>query len=233
MLGNRAGGRPHRRGFGKDWAAALPWWVLPLLGLALVLLLMKGLAVLVARAGWPILLGGGALAVTAAAAVVRGLRQRRHALVQGPAGLSLPEIDSLGHRQFEEAVCGLLQRDGVRAERVGGAGDQGADVIGIDAWGRRVVVQCKHTTVAAKVGDQVLQVVSGTARPIHRADLAVVVTNGGFTRNALKNASDYGTLLVDRQLLERWATGGESLYKLLGVGAPAPRGRWRTGFRNP
>ncbi|MGW4382967.1 restriction endonuclease [Kitasatospora sp. NPDC004531] len=211
--------------------------MLPLLGLALVLLLMKGLAVLVARVGWPIFMTGGALAVTAATVVVRSLRQRRHAPVQGPAGLSLLEIDSRGHRQFEETVCRALQRDGIRAERVGGAGDRGADVIGIDAWGRRVVVQCKHTTVAAKVGDQVLQVVSGTARPIHRADLAVIVTNGGFTRNALKNASDYRIHLVDRQLLERWVTGGEPLYKLISVSAPVSRGCWwkpsENRFRKP
>ncbi|MFD3565810.1 restriction endonuclease [Streptomyces sp. NPDC058667] len=54
-------------------------------------------------------------------------------------------LDRLHHRQLEDAVRGLLRRDGaVDAVRVGGAGDNGADVKGTDPAGRRWVVQCEH-----------------------------------------------------------------------------------------
>lgn len=225
--GSRGGNRTRRRGLvsRSHWLRDLPWWVLPLLGLAVVLLIAKGIVVLAERQAWLLAVIGCVFAVAVGYAV-RRVRWRGRALVARPAWLSLSQIDHLGHQQFEETVRDLLRRDGIRAHRVGGAGDRGADVIGSDAWGRRVVVQCKHTTVGGKVGDQVLQVVSGTARPIHKADLALIITNGGFTRNALKNAPDYAVLLVDRQLLGRWAAGGEPLYELLGVVDP-PSGRWR------
>ena len=220
-MGRRGSRAPLRPG---GWTRDLPWWVLPLLGLAVALMLARGVAELAERPAWLFALVGCAVLLAVGWALRYGRRSGRPAVES--AWISLPQIDVLGHRQFEEIVRDLLRRDGIRAHCVGGAGDRGADVIGSDAWGRTVVVQCKHTTVGAKVGDQVLQVVSGTARPIHQADLALVVTNGGFTRNAVKNAPDYAVLLVDRQLLGRWAAGEESLYRLLGVGAPAA-GRWR------
>lgn len=79
----------------------------------------------------------------------------------------------------------LLVRDGLAARHVGQRGDKAADVIALDhATRRTVVVQCKHTTTDAKVGTRVIYEVNGTAGPAHGADLAVVATNGGFTRDA-------------------------------------------------
>ncbi|MZE50072.1 restriction endonuclease, partial [Streptomyces sp. SID5770] len=55
-------------------------------------------------------------------------------------GWDIRFLDSLHHTEFEEAVRDLMRRDDVRdAVRVGGAGDNGADVKGTDPVGRRWV----------------------------------------------------------------------------------------------
>ncbi|MEV8099135.1 restriction endonuclease [Kitasatospora sp. NPDC085879] len=85
-------------------------------------------------------------------------------------------------RQFEFAARDLLLRDGcASARQVGRQCDQAADVIAHHPVHGRIVVQCKHTKVAGKVGAQVMYQVKGTAGPVHHADVAVVVTNGGLT----------------------------------------------------
>lgn len=59
---------------------------------------------------------------------------------------NLPQIDALHHREFAYAVRDLLRRDGCsNARQVGGnCGDNGADVIATDPYGRVWVIQCKH-----------------------------------------------------------------------------------------
>ncbi|GGQ85227.1 hypothetical protein GCM10010216_53810 [Streptomyces flaveolus] len=78
-----------------------------------------------------------------------------------------------------------MQRDGCRdAQRVGGRGGQGADVKATDPFGRRWVIQCKHRRNGAQgsaVGTPDLQVLNGTARQVHGADVAFIVTNGRVT----------------------------------------------------
>ncbi|MFJ1757691.1 restriction endonuclease [Kitasatospora sp. NPDC088134] len=129
--------------------------------------------------------------------------------------LSLAQLDAMDDKQFEFALRDLLLRDGIEARQVGQQGDQAADVIGQDArWGR-IVVQAKHTKVGGKVGSQVMYQVKGTAQPVHRADVAVVVTNGSFTRDAKAWGDKHGIHWVDREALRRWAEGGTALPDLL------------------
>ena len=131
----------------------------------------------------------------------------------------LAQIDALHHSQFEHAIRDLLYRDGCAdAARVGGRGDLGADVIATDPSGRRWVVQCKHRQKGASgspVGSRDLQVVNGTARPVHRADVVVVATNGRFTRDAANFATSQHIHLVNREVLGRWAGGSWPLWDLL------------------
>jgi restriction system protein len=131
--------------------------------------------------------------------------------------LPLPVLDGLGHRDFEFACRDLLRRDGMSAEQVGQGNDQVVDVKARDVNGRVLVLQCKHTTRGHNVGVRVLYEVNGTARAVHGADIAVVVTNGGFTRNAREWGARHGIYLVDRTAMERWASRGESLYDVLGI----------------
>ena len=73
------------------------------------------------------------------------------------------------------------------------------------------MVQCKHTTTARNVLSRVIQQVNGTAGPAHHADVAVVVTNGGFTRDAQAAAHQWRIALIDRDHLARWAGQGAGL----------------------
>ncbi|MFI6476716.1 restriction endonuclease [Nonomuraea sp. NPDC050663] len=134
--------------------------------------------------------------------------------------LSLEQIDVMSPTCFEWAVRDLMIRDGMRADHVGQRGDMAADVIGHDRGGYRIVVQCKHTVTSRKVTSQVVYQVNGTAGPAHGANVAVIVTNGDFTRDARKTAGDFRIQLVGRGELEQWAANGVSLRRLLGLGAP-------------
>lgn len=136
--------------------------------------------------------------------------------------LALPQIDLLDPTEFEHVVRDLMIRDGVDARHVGQRGDQVADVLGRDGQGRVFVAQCKHTTTAGRVPVRVIYEVNGTARPVHKADEAIVVTNGRFTRDARIQAAKFGIHLIDRDRLRNWAQDGVSLQTMLRYPATRP-----------
>ncbi|MFB7453262.1 restriction endonuclease [Streptomyces sp. NPDC056194] len=145
-----------------------------------------------------------------------------------PEGWDIRFLDSLHHTEFEEAVRDLMRRDGARdAVRVGGAGDNGADVKGTDPVGRRWVIQCKYRrdgAAGAAVGSPDLHVLNGTGRPVHGGDVVVLVTNGRFTAPAVEFARSQRLHLVDRGLLNEWASGSSPLWELL-PHLPSPQRR--------
>ncbi|MGY1438720.1 restriction endonuclease [Streptomyces reniochalinae] len=155
------------------------------------------------------------------------LRRRRWeaARAQG-LRYQVAQLDALDHAAFEQAVRDLMFRDGCRdAVRTGGRGDRGADVIATDPAGRRWVIQCKHRrdgAAGSAIGTPDLQRLNGTARPVHGADVVVMLTNGRFTRDAGPFSEDTRMHLVDRQLLARWAAGSWPLWDLL-PRVPQPR----------
>ncbi|MBW8738497.1 MAG: restriction endonuclease [Streptomyces turgidiscabies] len=138
----------------------------------------------------------------------------------------LAQLDALSHRQFEYAVRDLMNRDGCTdAVQVGGQGDLGADVKATDPLGRRWVIQCKHRRHGergAAVGTPELQVLNGTGRPVHKADVVVMVTNGRITQPGRVFARQQRLHLVDRQVLGSWAAGSRPLWELLPA-LPPPR----------
>jgi restriction system protein len=138
----------------------------------------------------------------------------------------LPQLDALHHREFEYAVRDLMRRDGCTdAQQIGGAGDNGADVLATDPLGRKWVIQCKHRTNGAQgsaVGTPDLQRVNGTARQLYGADVVLVVTNGRFSTRCAPLARQLHMHLVDRQVLATWATGSRPLWELLPK-VPPPR----------
>ncbi|MCX5269979.1 restriction endonuclease [Streptomyces sp. NBC_00199] len=140
----------------------------------------------------------------------------------------LAQLDALHHSRFEDAVRDLMRRDGCRdAQRVGGGGDLGADVKATDPFGRCWVIQCKHRRNGPRgsaVGTPDLQVLNGTARPVHGADVAVIVTNGRVTAPAVAFAQQQRLHVVDRQTLAVWAAGSRPLWELLRA-VPPPRRR--------
>ncbi|MFF4692992.1 restriction endonuclease [Streptomyces sp. NPDC001307] len=106
-------------------------------------------------------------------------------------------------------------RAGFHARRVGGAGDQEADVIAEQPRLGRLVVQARHTAVAARVGSHVMYQVKGSAGPVHRADIAVVVTSGRINRDAKTWGRRHHIHWVDRDRLGQWAHDGIPLHQLL------------------
>ncbi|MFE7028854.1 restriction endonuclease [Streptomyces sp. NPDC057621] len=166
-------------------------------------------------------------AVAGVAWVQRRQRRARWEQVQARAlRYALPQLDALHHREFEDAVRELMRRDGCRdAVRVGGGGDLGADVKATDPFGRRWVIQCKHRRAGdagAAVGTPDLQVLNGTARPVHGADVVVLVTNGRVTKPGVAFAKTQQLHLVDRRVLAMWAAGSQPLWTVLGT-VPPPR----------
>jgi restriction system protein len=115
--------------------------------------------------------------------------------------------DAMTGTEFEHFVARLMRSSGCRAVRVsGGAGDMGADVTGKAPDGRRVVVQCKRYT--GPLGSPHVQRFAGTARDIHGADIALLVTTGQPTRQARDVARRCRITLVDRAALARWVATG-------------------------
>ncbi|WP_405798187.1 restriction endonuclease [Streptomyces sp. NBC_01506] len=139
--------------------------------------------------------------------------------------LRIAELDSLDHRAFEFAIRDLMRRDGCEAEQLGGAGDNACDVRATDPVGRVWAIQCKHRRDGdhgSAVGVGVLQQVNGTARQIHGADIAVVLTNGRFSSKAVPWGREHRIHLVDRRVLGEWAAGSRPLWDLLDR-IPPPR----------
>ncbi|WP_260617967.1 restriction endonuclease [Streptomyces sp. WAC07149] len=139
---------------------------------------------------------------------------------------AVEQFDGLHYNDFEFAVRDLMHRDGCSdAHKVGGRGDNGADVKATDPYGRRWVIQCKHRKAGwsgSAVGTPDLQVLNGTGRQVHGGDVLVMLTNGRFSGPARAFAESQRLHLVDRHLLAQWAGGSRPLWELLRA-VPPPR----------
>lgn len=113
---------------------------------------------------------------------------------------------------FEHAITRLAMRDpNVRsAIPQGGSNDRGLDVLVHLRDGRRIAIQCKRYREGNRVGSEHIQILNGTYRDIHRADLGVIVTTSGFTRDALQTNALLAQrlVLVDGPALTAWDRGG-------------------------
>ncbi|MER7720737.1 restriction endonuclease [Streptomyces flaveolus] len=202
-----------------------------IVALAVLVMALRTVAVVAGTLvdAWPALL---ALALLGVGVAVWRLRRavagrRRDSARLAALRITLTEFDAMDDRHFEYALRDLLVRDGWTARKVGGGGDQAADVIGDHAVLGRIVVQAKHTRVGGKVGSAVMYAVKGTAGPAHGADHAVVVTNGFLTRDAMTWGDRHTVHWVDREKLRRWAEGGTALHELLRLPARARSGRFK------
>lgn len=181
-------------------------------GLGLAVLLTVGVVRWLSRNPWALWVGGvtavvvGALALT----VVMRVRRRR---ADGLAELlgSVAMTDDMSGTDFEHWVAGLMRRSGFTNVRVsGGAGDRGADLVALTPYGERAVVQCKRYAPHRKVTSPDVQRFAGTARPVHGADLALLVTTGGVTLPAARLAEQLDITVVARTDLMEWATHGRT-----------------------
>ncbi|GLX39764.1 hypothetical protein Sros01_58370 [Streptomyces roseochromogenus] len=165
----------------------------------LVLVALTAVAGVAAAQGRPV-----ALATALALVAVAGWRTLNRAARPAALRITLAEFDAMGHEEFEYAVRDLLVRDGWGARGAAGHG--------------RILVRARHTragAAGATVGTSVMAEARGAAGPAHRAEHAVVVTNGGFTQDAKAWGDRHGVRWIDRELLRRWAEQGAPLPDLL------------------
>ncbi|MFF2902423.1 restriction endonuclease [Streptomyces sp. NPDC057966] len=136
---------------------------------------------------------------------------------------ALDDIHAMTPAAFEQAVADMVKRDGLHVIRDGGgARDLGADVIAVTRDNLRVVIQCKHRQAGVgKVGSPDMQTLNGTARPEHKADIVIAVTNGTFTKPASDFARTHDIHLLGQERLRRWATWGEPLLSVLEIATNA------------
>ena len=118
-------------------------------------------------------------------------------------------VRAMSGPQFEAFVADLYRAMGHRATVLGGAGDQGVDVI-VDYKGQRVAVQCKNYKKA--VGNKPVQEVYAGARH-HRCQQAWVVAPAGYTRGAHELARSTGVSLFAADSIGQWIRQVDRLEK--------------------
>ncbi|WP_424864037.1 restriction endonuclease [Streptomyces sp. MMS24-I29] len=135
------------------------------------------------------------------------------------SSISPEQFDRMTPLEFEQAIARLVQRDGYTLlRRNGGARDLGADVIATAQDGRKIVFQCKHRQPGGRpLGSPVIQTLNGTARPVHKADIVIAVTNASFTNPAHDLAGKQDIHLLFGPRLRKWATWGVPLLSVLGA----------------
>lgn len=113
-------------------------------------------------------------------------------------------IDEMSGRTFEERLRLHFNDRGWHIQLTPVSGDFGADLVGTDALGQRVVVQAKR--YHGSVGVHAIQEVLG-GKAHYGATRAIVVTNSTFTPNARTLATQSGVELWDRTRLIRELSG--------------------------
>ncbi|MFJ7280758.1 restriction endonuclease [Kitasatospora sp. NPDC098663] len=146
-----------------------------------------------------------------------------HPRAHSAESIPLPAIAAMTPTEFELTVAALLHHDGFEVVRErGGSGDLGADVIALSPAGKRFVFQCKHGSGSrrlARVDSPDIQRLNGTARPVHCADVVVMVTNGTVTGPALAFARSQHIHCLDRDRLEQWARWGSPCWNCCRISA--------------
>lgn len=103
------------------------------------------------------------------------------------------EIIAGDGESLERACVERLQDQGWNVTQMGGAGDQGVDILATK-HGVSVAIQCKN--YSKPVGNSPVQEVF-TGRTLYSADHAVVVAPNGYTPGARKAAESTGVYLLD------------------------------------
>lgn len=110
------------------------------------------------------------------------------------ARAGMGDIDQMDGKSFELYLETLFKRQGYTVKLTPYRGDYGADLI-ISKEGRRTAVQAKR--YKSKVGVKAVQEIAA-ARSHYECDDALVVTNNGFTAQAIKLAKSNNVRLWNR-----------------------------------
>lgn len=103
-------------------------------------------------------------------------------------------IDSLDGFEFEDYLEELFKSYGYTSEKLPYSNDYGADLI-ISKGNERIVIQAKN--YSNSVGNGAVQEVI-SAKSYYKCEVALVITNSTFTRNAIEMANKTHVILIDR-----------------------------------
>lgn len=124
-------------------------------------------------------------------------------------------VSAMGWRDFEALVGESFRRGGYQVNERGGSDPDGGIDLVVLKDGERYLVQCKHWKTQ-QIGVTVIRELNGVVAA-QGAHGGIVVTGGGFTRDAREFADRCKIRLI----------GGEELVRLIGSGSPivtsAPR----------
>jgi restriction system protein len=145
------------------------------------------------------------------------LGTRRNAFRDSEVSVSLNTIARMNPYDFEFHIADLLERDGMSIEqRGGGKDDHGMDVLALRKGEDRWVVQVKlRGDRSTKISPKDVHAFNGTARPEHKADVALFVTNVQFSAAAKEFATRHRLALIDRDRLHRWSALGDPIETLI------------------
>jgi len=102
--------------------------------------------------------------------------------------------------QFEYFMADLFKAMGYRTSVLGGAGDQGVDIL-LTKGDQKIVVQCKN--YAKPVGNRLVQEVY-TGSTYHGGTEAWVVAPRGYTSGAVELAKRANVQLYDARTIRGW-----------------------------
>ncbi len=133
-----------------------------------------------------------------------GARAKERAILRATVVMSLEGLQVLSGSEFEADVQAVLIAANYGAlNRVGGPHDRGIDLLGEDAIGRLVAVQCKQYGSGRKVSSSEMQLFVGMATADRQADRRVYVTTSSFSRDAVALAAKHQVELIDGHGLVR------------------------------
>jgi restriction system protein len=119
------------------------------------------------------------------------------------------EVGFMSGAEFEVFVADLFEAMGHRAMVLGGAGDQGVDIV-VNPRGKRIAVQCKNHS--RPVNNKAVQEVYAGAKH-HRCVEAWVVSPAGYTRGAIELARSTAVSLCDAETVRKWIKNVDRLEK--------------------
>jgi hypothetical protein len=157
------------------------------------------------------LLGGLLLigSVVAVALVAWHLWSRPTTPTARELSLRFEAVRSMSGAQFEVFTADLFRALGYQAVVLGGAGDQGVDII-VNRRGQRVAVQCKNHK--KPVGNRPVQEVFAGAQH-RRCEQACVLAPAGYTSGAIALARSTGVSLFDAASVRQWIRKVDKLEK--------------------
>lgn len=193
-------------------------------------------AYVVGMLGAGALAGGGWWVWRRDRTVRRADRQWREQDAVAAGHRTLAEVDTMTGTQFEDLVAALCRRDGcTEVVRVGGAGDNGADVRGRLPDGRTMVVQCKRYAPRRPISAHEVRDLMGSLQH-HGGQVAVFVTTSRFTAQATDLCTRHGIWALHRDLFGLWNNGAHltsfPAVNGAGQGDRRHRSRWKTTYDN-